>query len=100
MTLDGTHRVLTIQVVNRGPRLPSSMRSQLFDSLVSIRPQRDGRHHLGLGLHIVSLVAEFHRGTVRGEDLPDGSGVAFTVTMPVEERSRAAPGHSDVPSTP
>ena len=100
VTLDGTHRELTIQVVNRGPRLPSSMRSQLFDSLVSIRPQRDGRHHLGLGLHIVSLIAEFHRGTVRGEDLPDGSGVAFTVTMPVEERSRAAPGHSDVPSTP
>ncbi|MDE0004330.1 MAG: ATP-binding protein [Rhodospirillaceae bacterium] len=100
VTLDGTHRELTIRVVNRGPRLPSSMRSQLFDSLVSIRRERDGRHHLGLGLHIVSLVADFHRGTVRGEDLPDGSGVVFTVTMPVEEIPPAAPGRLDVPSTP
>ena len=82
--LDGTRREATITVVNRGPCLPSSMRPQLFDSLVSIRRERDGRHHLGLGLHIVSLVAEFHRGTVRGDDLPDGSGVMFSIAMPVE----------------
>lgn len=100
VTLDGTHRELTINVVNRGPRLPSSMRSQLFDSLVSIRRESDGRHHLGLGLHIVSLVADFHRGTVRGEDLPDGSGVVFAVTMPVEEPPPAVPRRSDVPLTP
>ena len=82
--LSGTRREVAITVVNRGPCLPSSMRSQLFDSLVSIRRERDGRHHLGLGLHIVSLVAEFHRGTVRGDDLPDGSGVKFSIAMPVE----------------
>lgn len=82
--LSGNRREVTITVVNRGPCLPSSMRSQLFDSLVSIRRERDGRHHLGLGLHIVSLVAEFHRGTVRGDDLPDGSGVKFSIAMPVE----------------
>ena len=84
VSLNGTRREVTITVVNHGPCLPSSMRSQLFDSLVSIRNERDGRHHLGLGLHIVSLVAEFHRGTVRGNDLPDGSGVEFSFTMPVE----------------
>lgn len=84
VALNGTRREVTISVVNRGPCLPSSMRSQLFDSLVSIRRERDGRHHLGLGLHIVSLVAEFHRGTVRGDDLPDGSGVEFSIAMPVE----------------
>ena len=84
VALNGTRREVTISVVNRGPCLPSSMRSQLFDSLVSIRRERDGRHHLGLGLHIVSLVAEFHRGTVRGDDLPDGSGVQFSIAMPLE----------------
>ena len=83
MALNGTRRNVTIAVVNRGPLLPSSMRSQLFDSLVSIRQERGGRHHLGLGLHIVSLVAEFHGGTVRGDDLPDGSGVEFAVTIPL-----------------
>ena len=84
VALEGTPVEVTITVVNRGPLLPSSMRSQLFDSLVSIRPERGGQHHLGLGLHIVSLVADFHRGSARGDDLPDGSGVKFTVTMPVK----------------
>ena len=100
VALNGTRREVTITVVNRGPLLPSSMRSQLFDSLVSIRRERDGRHHLGLGLHIVSLVADFHGGTVQGDDLDDGSGVIFAVTMPVEENSRPPPGHPDVPLTP
>ena len=90
VALNGTRREVTIAVANRGPRLPDNMRSQLFDSLVSIRPQRGDRQHLGLGLHIVSLVAKFHRGAVRGDDLPDGSGVVFTVTMPVDVRSTPA----------
>ena len=85
VAVDGSRQEVTITAINRGPSLPLSMRSQLFDSLVSIRRERDGRHHLGLGLHIVSLVADFHRGTVRGDDLPDGSGVVFAITMPVEE---------------
>ena len=100
VALGGTRREVTITVVNRGPPLPSSMRSQLFDSLVSIRQERSGRHHLGLGLHIVSLVADFHGGTVRGDDLADGSGVVFAVTMPVEENTRPPPGRSNVPLTP
>ena len=88
VALNGTRREVMITVVNRGPRLPSLMRSQLFDSMVSIRRERGGRHHLGLGLHIVSLVVDYHRGTVRGDDLPDGSGVKFTVTMPLEQGRR------------
>ena len=85
VALNGTSRNITISVANRGPGLPVSMRSQLFDSLVSVRRQRDGRHHLGLGLHIVSLVADFHCGTARAEDLRDGSGVEFSITIPVAD---------------
>jgi signal transduction histidine kinase len=33
--------------------------------------------HLGLGLAIVRLVAEFHGGTVRALNLPGGRGVRF-----------------------
>jgi signal transduction histidine kinase len=72
-------RELVLAVTNRGPRLPATMRGQLFDSLVSIRDQRDGRPHLGLGLHIVALVAAFHGGRCTADDLPDGSGVVFRV---------------------
>ncbi len=85
VAVTGTRREVTLSVTNSGPCLPRSMRSRLFDSLVSVRHEGGARHHLGLGLHIVSLIAEFHRGAVRGEDLDDGSGVVFAVTMPVEE---------------
>ncbi len=71
-----------LAVTNRGPTLPAKMRGRLFDSLVSIRAQRDGRPHLGLGLHIVALVADFHGGRCEADDLPDGSGVVFRVWFP------------------
>jgi dedicated sortase system histidine kinase len=73
---------IVLSVTNRGPLLPEKMRAQLFDSLVSIREKRDGRPHLGLGLHIVELIAAFHGGRVEAEDLPDRSGVVFRVRMP------------------
>ncbi len=71
-----------LSVANIGPRLPVEMRGRLFDSLVSIRAQRDGRPHLGLGLHIVALIADFHRGRCEAGDLADGSGAVFRVWFP------------------
>ncbi|HLF12801.1 MAG TPA: ATP-binding protein [Gammaproteobacteria bacterium] len=73
---------LCLSVTNRGPTLPVTMRRQLFDSLVSIRDQGDGRPHLGLGLHIVALIAQFHGGRAEADDLPDRSGVVFRVWFP------------------
>ena len=62
------------------------MRSQLFDSMVSVREEKGETPHLGLGLTIVRLIAEFHRGTISADNLPDGSGVAFRVRLPVRSR--------------
>ena len=76
---------LVLSVANRGPALPAKMRGRLFDSLVSIRAQRDGRPHLGLGLHIVALVADFHGGRCEADDLPDSGGVVFRVWFPRRE---------------
>jgi len=73
---------IVLSVANVGPKLPAKMRGRLFDSLVSIRAQRGGRPHLGLGLHIVALVADFHGGRCEADDLPDGSGVVFRVWFP------------------
>jgi dedicated sortase system histidine kinase len=42
---------LMLTVANPGPPLPEQMRSQLFDSMVSIRPGGDDKH-LGLGLGV------------------------------------------------
>ena len=71
-----------LSVSNEGPLLPAAMQQQLFDSMVSVRnsPQEKGdRVHLGLGLHIVQLIVDFHGAGVRARNLEDGSGVIFTV---------------------
>jgi signal transduction histidine kinase len=70
-----------LSVRNTGTRLPEQLRDQLFDSLVSVREAGAGLH-LGLGLHIVRLVAEAHGGSVEARNLPDGGGVAFTLHLP------------------
>ena len=82
VVLEPAGEELVLSVANRGPKLPATMRGQLFDSLVSLRERRDGRPHLGLGLHIVALVADFHGGRCEADDLPDGSGAVFRVWFP------------------
>jgi two-component system, OmpR family, sensor histidine kinase ChvG len=71
-----------INVENDGPPLAQEMRSQLFESLVSVRPQKGGEEpHLGLGLYVARLIAEFHRGSASLENRADGGGVIATVTL-------------------
>jgi dedicated sortase system histidine kinase len=79
---------LELSVSNEGPLLPEAMQRQLFDSMVSVRDKSD-RVHLGLGLHIVRLIVDFHDADVRGENLEDGSGVCFAVTFPRGDQPRA-----------
>lgn len=71
-----------ISVANAGTRLPDVLHEQLFDSLVSLREKRASGQHLGLGLHIVRLVAEAHGGTVSARNLPHDQGVEFTLSLP------------------
>lgn len=71
-----------ISVINEGPALPEGMENQLFDSLVSLREKSNGdRSHLGLGLYIVRLIADYHGGDMRAENLEDGRGVRFTLLL-------------------
>lgn len=69
----------TLSVTNPGPPLPERMRSQLFDSLVSVRPEDSGKH-LGLGLFIARLIATGHGGTITALNVE--GGVTFEVRLP------------------
>ncbi len=71
-----------ISVRNTGSRLPDMLPEQLFDSLVSMRGKGGGRH-LGLGLHIVRLVAEAHGGKVSARNLDSEHGVEFVLSLPI-----------------
>ncbi len=77
---------IAISVSNEGPLLPESMQSQLFDNMVSLRDSQskneEDETHLGLGLHIVSLIVEYHRGSVKAVNKSDGSGVSFLMIFP------------------
>jgi two-component system sensor histidine kinase ChvG len=77
LSTDTRNAVITVS--NPGPPLPDRMRTQLFDSLVSVR-DRGGDKHLGLGLFIARLIAEGHQGSISTENI-DG-GVRFQVELP------------------
>jgi len=73
-----------LRFVNTGPALPAEMGGKLFESMVSVRKERaGGAPHLGLGLYIVRLIAEFHGGRVSATNRPDNSGVVFELRFPV-----------------
>jgi dedicated sortase system histidine kinase len=81
-----------VRVTNSGTRLPDVLPEQLFDSLVSLREKGGGRH-LGLGLHIVRLVAEAHGGRVTARNLDRDRGVEFTLHL-----AGGAGGHRAAPA--
>ncbi len=83
ISLQAENELCLIRVGNTGSRLPDVLHEQLFDSLVSIRENRGTGKHLGLGLHIVKLVAAAHGGWVSARNLSEQKGVEFTIHLPL-----------------
>jgi dedicated sortase system histidine kinase len=72
-----------LQVANDGPLIPEALMGRLFESLFEQREGGDDKPHFGLGLYIVRLIAEFHGGTAIAANKDDGSGVVFTIMLPL-----------------
>lgn len=65
-----------LRVANQGELLPEDMQEQLFDSMISLRDDKaDSAPHLGLGLFIARIVAEYHKAKIQIRNLHDQSGV-------------------------
>lgn len=71
-----------ICVSNEGQLLSDAMQSQVFQKMVSVRESNNRDVHLGLGLYIVKLIAEFHSGTVDADNISNPDGVRFRVLLP------------------
>ena len=82
LALQQRGRTVELRVENEGPAIPPPSLIRLFDSMVTLRSASGEGAHLGLGLYIVRLIAEFHGGRARAENLEGGRGVRFTVTLP------------------
>ncbi len=72
-----------LSIANQGPPLPEEMQGNLFDSMVSVRDKASDEPHLGLGLYIVRLIAEFHGGRVTATTRHDPQGAEFQVELPL-----------------
>ncbi len=79
-----------LTVENIGPVLSEEMRGRLFESMVSVREQnKQSKTHLGIGLYIARLVAEFHQGHITIENNMDNSGVIATIWLPIITQKKA-----------
>jgi dedicated sortase system histidine kinase len=87
LSLEVSEQNVVLSVTNSGSSLPESMRGRLFDSMVSVRERNDNTApHLGLGLFIVRLIAEFHGGTTGIEQQPGRHTVRAYVSLPAVGR--------------
>jgi signal transduction histidine kinase len=61
------------------------MRARLFESMISVRAAAGAgaTPHLGLGLYVARLIAEFHGGAIEAADRPGGDGVIVRVHLPL-----------------
>ena len=81
-----------VTVLNEGPEIPEEIAERLFDPMVSYGKTNAMHSHLGLGLFIVRLIAEYHEGTARAENRRYKGGVAVTVSIPIRDTNRSDPG--------
>ncbi|NDV92250.1 proteobacterial dedicated sortase system histidine kinase [Alteromonas sp. 345S023] len=85
LTISRKDKDVCLTVYNPGPLLPDGMKSQLVNSMVSVRAQtaQQDTHtpHLGLGLFIADLIVTFHHGKLHINNAADESGVEVTVSF-------------------
>ncbi len=65
----------TVEVTDRGPGIPSEMRTKIFDAFVTTRS-----HGVGIGLAVVKQIVDAHEGVIEVEDAPD-AGTTFRVRL-------------------
>jgi len=83
LKLESRIDVCHLSVRNWGKALPKEIETQLFQPMVSKRSSAidKSQPHLGLGLYIVKLVVDKHKGAVWAENWQQG--VEFSVELPI-----------------
>jgi len=74
------NEMLTVAIGNDGPLLSTKNTMELFSPMVSTRSTGQ-KIHLGLGLHVVKLIADKHQAELTARNRDDGTGVVFEITF-------------------
>ena len=80
--LESRNQQCQLQVSNTGATIAADQLSAIFQLMHSARDSSIGSSHFGLGLYVAQLIARFHGGSIRADNLDDASGVVFTVVLP------------------
>lgn len=71
-----------LTVTNEGAMIDEGQRERVFDPMVSLGRKDAKTSHLGLGLYVVRLIADFHQARTWMENRKDGTGVIVSVLFP------------------
>ena len=77
-------------ISNNGILLPEQLSESLFDSMVSLRDEKQKIQnkqvvpHLGLGLYISRLICQFHQGNISAYNHQNPAGVTVHISLPTK----------------
>ena len=101
-------KYITVDVENNGLPIDPSELEHVFDRYYQLRQHGENAKRVGsgIGLSFARTLAELHHGCLWAENLPDNSGVRFTLALPADESvyrqdevedARTAPEWADMP---
>ena len=73
---------LLLTVANEGAVIAEGQQDRVFDPMVSLGRKDANTSHLGLGLYVVRLIADYHQAHAWMANRKDGTGVVVSVLFP------------------
>ncbi|MEP2652356.1 MAG: proteobacterial dedicated sortase system histidine kinase [Paraglaciecola sp.] len=82
VSLDDQNQGCILSIANLGCLLPENMQDQLLDSMVSVRKKQNSTQtHLGLGLYVAKIIAEYHKGILDINNSKGDKGVVVSLVF-------------------
>jgi two-component system sensor histidine kinase ChvG len=77
--------VVELSVENNGPVIAEDVLDALFAGIISNRPAKNDKPHLGIGLYIANRIAQQHQGELKIMNLGNSEGVRVSLFLPVTD---------------
>lgn len=87
LTASSDFKNIIFKVENFGPLLPEKMSEYIFDFMVSVREVKNKKAHLGLGLYMAQLIAQFHNGSIKAKNNETLNGVIVEISIPISNEA-------------